>query len=158
VAVIATIGHGRAGFPAVAALLEHHGVVMIVDVRSEPYSRHAPDFARARLETLCAAAGIGYRWMGRHLGGRPDDPALLDVEGRPDPARMGADPGFRAALDTVAALAASAGVVLLCAEEDPGGCHRSTLLAPALEATGHRVVHLRHDGTASPHQDRLDLR
>lgn len=156
-ATIATIGHGRAGFPALAEVLERHGIAMIVDVRSEPYSRHAPDFTRARLETLCAAAGIGYRWMGRHLGGRPTDPALLDAEGRPDPDRMAAGPGLRADLDTVAALAGTAGVVLLCAEEDPGGCHRSTVLAPALEAAGHRVVHLRHDGTAVPHQDRLDL-
>jgi uncharacterized protein (DUF488 family) len=157
VATIATIGHGRAGFATLEAVLERHGIVMIVDVRSEPYSRHAPDFTRARLETLCAAAGIGYRWMGRHLGGRPADPALLDAEGRPDAERVAADPAFRAALDTVAALAGSAGIVLLCAEEDPGGCHRSGLLAPALEASGHRVVHLRHDGTAFPHQDRLDL-
>jgi uncharacterized protein (DUF488 family) len=57
----------------------------------------------------------------------------------------------------LAALAQGAGVVLLCAEEDPGHCHRSRVIAPALEDMGLQVVHLRHDGTAVPHQDSLGI-
>ena len=43
---IHTIGHGRAAFAAVAEVLVRHGVATIVDVRSHPYSRHAPEFSR----------------------------------------------------------------------------------------------------------------
>jgi uncharacterized protein (DUF488 family) len=155
---IYTVGHGTSRFDPLAELLGDHGIATIVDVRSQPYSRHAPDFTKRRLEELCAAAGIGYRWMGDHLGGRPADPSLLGPDGTPDARAMTRDPGFRAALDTVAALAAGARVALLCAEESPSGCHRSTLLAPALIDRGCRVVHLSHDGSAAPHQERLDLR
>jgi ATP-dependent DNA helicase RecQ len=154
---IHTIGHGRAGFADVAEVLEQHGMATIVDVRSQPFSRHAPEFSRRLLEELAAAAGLGYRWMGDVLGGRPDDPALLLPDGGPDYEAIRRSPGFRAALVHLAALAAEAGVVLLCAEERPEHCHRALLIAPALEEMGLRVVHLLHDGTALAHQPPLAI-
>lgn len=39
-------------------------------------------------------------------------------------------------------------VALICAEEDPARCHRRHLIAPALEAEGFRVEHLRADGSS----------
>lgn len=156
-ATIHTIGHGLAGFGRVAAVLEQHGVATIVDVRSQPFSRHAPEFSRRVLEELAAAAGLGYRWMGDHLGGRPDDLALLLADGTPDYEAIRRSPGFRAALVHLAAIAADAGVALLCAEERPERCHRALLIAPALEEMGLRVVHLLHDGTALAHQPPLAL-
>lgn len=155
--VIATIGHGAAGFDEVLEVLRLHGVATLVDVRSRPYSRHAPDFAKGRLEEACAAAGVGYRWMGADLGGRPSDPRLLDPRGELDPDALGADPGFRSAVRTVAAIASGGKPALLCSEQAPEHCHRATLLAPELIALGHRVEHLRHDGSATPHQEPLEL-
>jgi len=152
-----TIGHGRARFAEVAAVLQQHGVPTIVDVRSQPFSQHAPDFSRRALEGLAAASGIAYRWMGDALGGRPDDPALLLTDGTPDYEAMRRSPRFRAALTDLGALAAGAGVALLCAEEQPENCHRARLIAPALEEMGLRVVHLLHDGSASPHQESLGI-
>lgn len=154
---IYTIGHGRAGFAEVAAVLERYGVATLVDVRSQPFSRHAPEFSRRVLEELAAAAGLGYRWMGDVLGGRPTDPALLLPDGGPDYPAIRRSPGFQAALVHLAALAAGAGVALLCAEERPEQCHRSLLIAPALDEAGLRVVHLLHDGTALAHQQPLGV-
>lgn len=156
-ATIHTIGHGRAAFAAVAEVLARHGVATIVDVRSHPYSRHAPDFSRPVLEGLAAASGFGYRWSGEALGGRPADPALLRPDGTPDDAALRRSPRFRAALADLAALASDGGVVLLCAEERPDYCHRARVIAPALQETGLRVVHLLHDGTALPHQEPLGI-
>jgi len=156
-ATIYTIGHGSRSFDEVAEVLQRHGVAMLVDVRSQPFSRHAPDFVKHRLETLAAAAGIGYRWMGDVLGGRPADPTRLDAEGQVDAEAMRDAPAYRAALDVVGTMAAGAGIALLCAEQDPERCHRATLLAPDLAALGHRVSHLRADGHATPHQEPLEL-
>lgn len=155
--IIHTIGHGRAGFADLATVLERHGVATIIDVRSRPFSRHAPEFSRGVVEEMAAAAGFGYRWMGDALGGRPDDPALQLPDGSPDDAAIRRSPRFQAALVHLAAVAAGAGVALLCAEERPEHCHRSRLIAPALEEQGLRVVHLLHDGTALPHQPPLAL-
>jgi ATP-dependent DNA helicase RecQ len=156
-APIYTLGHGRAGFAEVAAVLEQHGVATIIDVRSHPISRHAPEFSRRVLEELAATAGFGYRWMGDSLGGRPDDPALLLADGRPDYEAIRRSPRFRAALVDLAAVATGAGVALLCAEERPEHCHRALLIAPALQEMGLRVIHLLHDGTALAHQQPLAI-
>jgi len=156
-ATILTIGHGTQQFPVLLEVLRRHGAATIIDVRSQPYSRHAPDFAKQHLQGWCAVSGLGYRWMGRHLGGMPSDPALLDDRGNLDVAALTATSGFEAAIDTVATVAAGGRAVLLCAEEDPSHCHRSRVLAPAFLARGHQVLHLRHDGTARRHQDELDL-
>lgn len=155
--VIYTVGHGRSSFTEVAAILEQHGVATIIDVRSRPVSRHAPEFSRRALEDLAAAAGFGYRWMGDALGGRPDDPALLAPDGSPDYEAIRRSPRFTAAVIDLAAMAAGARLAILCAEQDPEHCHRSLLIAPALEEQGIRVLHLLHDGTAQAHQPPLDL-
>ena len=152
-----TIGHGRAAFAAVAEVLAAHGVATIIDVRSHPYSSHAPEFSRPVLEELAAASGFGYRWMGRALGGRPENPAYLGPGGTLDDDALRASPRFRAAPVDLAALAREAAVALLCAEERPEHCHRSGAIAPALEELGLHVVHLLHDGTALPHQDPLGI-
>lgn len=154
---IHTIGHGRAAFAVVADILARHGVATIVDVRSHPYSRHAPQFSRPGLEGLAAAFGFGYRWMGDALGGRPADPSLVGADGALDERAIRRSPRFRAALMDLTALAAGAGLVLLCAEEQPEHCHRARAIAPALQEMGLRVVHLLHDGTALPHQDTLGI-
>ena len=81
--VVHTIGHGADDFGAFERRCATNGITTIVDVRSEPYSRHATDFVKERLEQLCAESGLGYRWLGNHLGGRPTDPALRDGSGHP---------------------------------------------------------------------------
>ncbi|MBN2113520.1 MAG: DUF488 domain-containing protein [Acidimicrobiia bacterium] len=140
-----------------AEVLALHGVATIIDVRSHPYSRHAPQFSRPVLDGLAAASGFGYRWMGDALGGRPDDPALLRADGSLDGEALRRSPRFRAALVDVVTLAQGGGVALLCAEEQPQHCHRSRIIAPALGEMGVTVLHLFHDGSASAHQDSLGI-
>jgi uncharacterized protein (DUF488 family) len=154
---IFTIGHGRAAFANVAGVLRRHKVATIIDVRSVPYSQHAPDFAKEELIALATASGLAYRWMGDSLGGRPEDPELLNADGEPDYQRIDESARFRAGIVNLTALADSGAVALLCSEERPEACHRSLLIAPVLTALGYRVVHLRHDGTAQPHQDSLEI-
>ena len=135
-----SIGHGTQSFSSIAALLNRYHIATVIDVRTRPYSHHAPDFRKETLSSLAKAAGFGYRWMGDTLGGlgkAPDPAALL------------------ASLAQVLGLARSAPVVLLCAEGDPSRCHRSTLLAPRLEDMGAAVVHILPDGTTRPHQPTL---
>jgi uncharacterized protein (DUF488 family) len=152
-----TVGHGTTEFADVARVLDLHGVATIVDIRSEPWSRRAPDFSRRRLEGLAAASGFGYRWLGDALGGRPSRPTVVGEDEAPDPAREAPPPAFRDALFVLEELAAGGRVVLLCAEASPAWCHRTTLVAPALVDRGHEVVHLLHDGTALPHHPTLGL-
>ena len=145
--LICTIGHGDRSFGDIEQLLAAHGCQTIVDVRSQPYSRHAPDFTKGELAAAAAVAGLGYRWMGDRLGGRPDNGAEWDMIASSD--------GFRGAIAEVAELARGGRVVLLCAEGSPDHCHRSILIAPHLERLGFHVAHILHDGSLQPHQPGL---
>ena len=144
-----TIGHGALPFDDLLRRLETRGVRTVLDVRAQPYSSHAPHYNRTELEGELIAAGISYRWMGDHLGGKPL---------RPGEAPPIADPQRLAAGVTEAAgLARGATSVLLCADLDPAHCHRRTGLAEPFENAGFTVVHILGDGSDLTHQPTLDL-
>lgn len=152
---IYTIGHGSDGFDHFVDRLRPHGVTTIADVRSQPTSRHAKDFRKRDLERAAASLGLGYRWLGHSLGGRPDDPALLTGEGEPDWRAITEGDEFRSGIIELLGLTHTGTVVVMCSEVDPRWCHRSTVIAPALEAAGHVVVDILGDGVTSPHQATL---
>jgi uncharacterized protein (DUF488 family) len=151
---IYTVGHGSDDFAGVFRRLAIHNVGMIADVRSVPYSRHAPQFTKDELTHLTAEFNVGYRWLGDRLGGRPSDPELLR-DGQPDWAAIGAGAAFAAGLSELEGLTHSATVAIMCSELDPSHCHRSVLIAPVLEERGYRVMHVLADGTAARHQPPL---
>jgi uncharacterized protein (DUF488 family) len=132
-------------------------VQTIVDVRSIPYSRHAPDFSKKELRTIAAERGFGYRWLGDRLGGRPAHPSVSDKNGNLDPEALARSPDVAAALAEIDGLTAVSTVTLLCAELSPDRCHRSLLVAPVLEARGYRVMHILGDGSVEAHQPTLGL-
>jgi len=143
-----TIGHSNHPAEVFLALLRRHGIGRVLDVRSRPYSRW-PWFGREHLARLLDEAGVGYRWMGDTLGGRPEDPSLHGPDGAPDYDAMAAAPAFRAGLAALQTeLAGSVRVAVLCSEGDPRRCHREHLIARALRPQGVRVVHLLPDGRA----------
>jgi uncharacterized protein (DUF488 family) len=144
--VVLTIGHSRHPLERFLALLREHAVAAVIDVRSKPFSRFAPQYNKKALEEGLAAAGIVYRFMGRELGGFPKGDEFYDESGRMLYFRRAEDPDFQAALEEVLDLAGKEKVVLLCAEEDPGHCHRRELLGRALLARGATLAHIRGSG------------
>lgn len=81
-----TVGHSNHSMDDFLALLAGRGIGAVEDVRSAPYSRFAPRFDREALAAALRGAGVAYDWLGRALGGRPDDPACYR-RGRVDYAR-----------------------------------------------------------------------
>jgi len=77
---IHTIGHGDRTIEDFIDLLRRYGIALVVDVRSQPYSRWVPQFNRELLIHDLHHAGIKYHFMGNTLGGRPADPSLYDTE------------------------------------------------------------------------------
>lgn len=142
-----TIGHGDAPFGEIAGFLNQHGVSMVIDVRSVPYSRYAPDFRKSALAASCSAAGFGYRWMGDRLGGDVADQSAVAQQ----------PPELVNALNDVLALNETGPVCLLCSERDPKDCHRSTVLAAELEQLDADVYHIMPNGSARRHQPTLGL-
>lgn len=141
-----TIGHSRHTAAHFLWLLATHGIKQLVDVRSHPRSKWAPQFDAADLLQLLLARGIHYTSLGEQLGGRPAGREFYRTDGSVDYALRSKAADFVDGISHLVALAQRSPVVILCAEEDPSHCHRRRLVAPALAALGMRVVHVRGDG------------
>lgn len=142
-----SIGHSHHAIDDFVALLEQHGVDILVDVRSQPYSRWVPHSNRESLEEAVEAAGLRYVWMGDALGGRPQDQALSGGENaRPDYDRMAERADYQAGIEQLLELAGHATVAIMCSEGDYRNCHRTLLITPTLLDRNVRVVHILPDG------------
>lgn len=152
---IFTIGHSNHPLDVFLRLLRSHGIEVVADVRSVPHSRFSPHFSRGPLAAAVAAAQLDYSYLGRELGGRPTDPACYE-NGRIRYARQARSGAFRAGVAALLATARRRRVAVMCAEKEPLRCHRTLLVAPALEASGADVTHILADGGAEPHAQTMD--
>ena len=121
-------------------------IEVLVDIRSNPVSRFARFANKAKMPPLLEAEGVEYRWMGDTLGGKPEDSSFYNEKGRPDFEKMRTTSGFREGIAELAELAQEKLVAIMCAEEDPTGCHRTLLVAPELQELGFHIVHVRAKG------------
>ena len=141
-----TIGHSNHPAGKFAGLLKGHGIEVLVDARSHPYSRHAPHYNARALAAALSGDGIGYVFLGRELGGRPEGEEFYDAEGRVDYALVRRSRAFLDGMSRLEREIAVRTVALLCSEENPSGCHRRLLVGWALGERGFAVRHIRGDG------------
>ena len=142
-----TIGHSNHPAEKLVRLLEGHGIEVVVDTRSRPYSRHAPHFNARALAATLSGRGIGYLFLGNELGGRPDGEEFYDSEGRVDYELLECSGSFLDGISRLEGEIPARAVALLCSEEDPAGCHRRLLVGRALGERGFVVRHIRGDGS-----------
>jgi hypothetical protein len=145
-APIYTVGHSTHPIERFVGLLQQHGIEMLVDVRSTPFSRFNPHFNRAALAHSLASAGIRYEFMGEALGARTNDPACFE-NGRVSYARLAATPLFQQGIARLREAAKGQRVAMMCAEREPLDCHRTILIARELEKAGESVTHILADGS-----------
>lgn len=142
-----TLGYGKRSIGETVDLLQQHSVRYLIDIRSAPYSKYRPDFSHDALKAHMQAHGIGYLFMGNELGGRPDDPACYDEDGRVDYDACRVRAAFLAGIGRLrTAWEGGHRVALLCSESRPEECHRSKLVGAALGDGGIPVLHLDEDG------------
>jgi uncharacterized protein (DUF488 family) len=142
-----TIGHSNHAVEKLTGLLKGCGIEVLVDTRSRPYSRHAPQFNRGALETVLSDGGIGYLFLGKELGGWPHGEEFYDGQGRVDYGLLGRSRPFLDGISRLEREVPARTVGLLCSEEDPARCHRRLLVGRALEERGFTLRHIRGDGS-----------
>ena len=152
---VLTVGHSNHAPEAFLALLTRHGVTALADVRSAPYSRFNPQFNRNALSASLAGNDIAYVWLGRELGGRPDDPACYE-DGTVRYDLLARTPLYREGIGRVLRGAAEHRLALMCAEKDPLHCHRTLLVSRSLEEHGLEIAHILADGSLEPHESAMD--
>ncbi len=152
-ASVFTIGHSNRAFTDFLGVLAAHEIELVVDVRSYPASRYAPQFNRKSLASALAANGIGYAFMGGELGGRPKEAEFYDAEGRVLYAKLALSQRFRDGLEGLETRLRQSRVAIMCSEENPVSCHRRLLVGRALQERGIETLHLRADGSAQAEGD-----
>ena len=150
---IFTIGHSRHTTAHFVSLLHAHTIERLVDVRSQPYSKWAPHFDTTALALLLDTHGVDYVFLGRQLGGRPDDRAFYRQDGSVDYDRRRVAPDFVDGIQRLVTLAQNRRSTIMCSEEDPTHCHRRLLVTPAIMRAGISVVHVRGDGRLEPERE-----
>lgn len=152
---VLTVGHSNYPIEQFIDLLRQNEVQVIVDVRSAPYSRYSPQFDKNPLDASLRLAGMRYLYLGRELGARSDDPAHYD-NGRVIYGRLAQSALFKQGIERVLTGARQYRIALMCAEKEPLECHRTLLVARALDEAGVHIEHILADGTRESHDDTME--
>jgi uncharacterized protein (DUF488 family) len=111
-------------------LLHSLKVERVIDVRRFPVSRFE-HFGREKLQALLEAAGIGYSYLGKELGGYRKGGYESYVSSQ----------DFHSGLRQLEEIAREETAAILCAERFPWRCHRR-FIGGELERRGWRVDHI----------------
>jgi uncharacterized protein (DUF488 family) len=108
-----TIGYGGRRFGDFVALLQQHGISLIVDIRRFPRSK-MPEYSKESLEAKLPQFGISYIWMGQTLGGlrRGGYPKYMETD------------AYQVGITKLVELAEQGNIVLMCKERTDAACHR----------------------------------
>lgn len=151
-----TFGFSNRAFEQSLAILQGHGVERLLDIRTLPGSRHAPQYNLENLEVELPKTGIEYVHL-KALGGlrKPNKESQLNAAWRNASFRAYADymqtDEFREALDHAIELMKDKVCAFTCTEAVPWRCHRS-LVADALVVRGYEVADLSSPTKALPHK------
>lgn len=151
--MLLTVGHSNHTLDRFLELIAGAGIEVLVDVRSHPYSRFAPQFNREALAAAVRAADRKYLFLGQELGGRPTGDDYYDEEGHVLYGRVARSTFFSEGLERLEKGLRSHRVAVMCSEEDPTDCHRRLLVTRVLLDRGVAVSHLRGDGRLQSEAD-----
>lgn len=130
---IYTIGHGRQQIDNLIGLLKASNIEVLADVRAVPRSRW-PQFNQKALIAALGQATIQYSHF-PELGWKiPAPPA-----------------DFYQGIVELIKLSQGQRVCMMCAESLPEKCHRTLLIAPALQAQKVEVIHIYPNGLLKPY-------
>lgn len=133
ISTLYSIGHGQKSIEEFIAELRSFDIHYLVDVRTSPFSKWAPQFNHGVIENSLAQSNIRYIYWGDSIGGRPDNDSCYDDDGFYDYQRMAQEPKFQAGLvRLVNANSKNCRVAVMCSESDPSECHRSKLIGREL--------------------------
>lgn len=153
---IFTIGYGARQIEELIAVLKRYQIAYLIDVRSKPYSRYKPDFAKQALEQHLKMAGVRYLFMGDLLGGQPDDPDCYQEDGKVDYDKVNGKIFYQQGISRLAeAWKQQRRVALMCSEGKPEQCHRSKLIAATLIAAQIEVAHIDENDVLISQEDVL---
>ena len=146
-----TVGHSNHPIDEFVGLLKRHGITVVADVRSAPYSGYAQHFNKEPLAAYLKRHEVEYVFLGKELGARPDDSSCYK-NGRVEFKKLATTFLFNQGLERLWKGVQTHSVALMCAEKDPTTCHRMILVCRNLRSMGWHIQHILADGSLEDHQ------
>jgi uncharacterized protein (DUF488 family) len=151
-----TIGHSNHSWELFVELLKKHGIQVLVDTRSSPFSRYASQFNREEVAAALPRLGIKYLFLGHQLGGRPEGEEFYDEEGYVLYHKLAEAPHFLQGIERLEKGVRQFRVAIMCSEENPAICHRHLLVSRVVAKRGLPIQHIRGDGRLQSEDELLN--
>lgn len=140
--MIYSIGHGIKKIEQFIRELKSYDISYLIDVRTNPYSRHNPQFNESLIKLDLEQVGIKYVFMGDTLGGLPSDRTCY-TDGKVDYNLIKDKEFFIEGINRlIIAYRKNLNVVIMCSESKPEECHRSKLIGQELLKRDIPLVHI----------------
>ena len=139
-----TVGHSSHSLEEFLSLLQRHGINCVVDVRSVPASKYAPQFNEESLRRFLKLHNIQYLPFGNEFGARRTD--CINDDGQVDFEMAVTTPLFQQGVERLMkGLKRGFRIALMCSEADPLECHRFSLVSRYFHNQGIEVFHILKD-------------
>lgn len=143
---IYTIGHSIYEIEDFVELLKQNQINTIVDVRSTPYSKFAPQYNRETLKKYLKQNSICYIFMGDLLGARHEDKTLLFDDGKVDFKKVQETKNFQdGVMRLQKGIEKGYSISLMCSEKEAFDCHRFGLISEFLSKKSIEINHIYPD-------------
>lgn len=151
--ILFSIGHSTHKIDKFTCLLKRYGIDVVADVRSNPYSKYAPQFNKDVLGNVLRNANIDYMFMGRELGARRSEEGC-HIVGHAKYEIIVHLPIFRDGLERLLESIKTYTVALMCSEGDPIVCHRAILVCREILKVSPdlKITHILGDETTETHE------
>ena len=140
-----TVGHSSQSLEEFLSLLQRHSINCVVDVRSVPASKFAPQFNEESLKRFLKLHNVQYLPFGDEFGARRTD--CINDDGQVDFEMAVTTPLFQQGAERLMkGLNRGFSIALMCSEADPLECHRFSLVSRYFHNQGIEVFHILKDG------------
>ncbi len=147
-----TVGHSNQSLEEFLSLLQRHGINCIVDVRSVPASKYAPQFNEENLKYFLKSFDIQYLHFGYEFGARRTD--CIDDDGQVNFETAVTTPLFQQGAERLKkGLEKGFRIALMCSEADPLECHRFSMISRYFQNQGIEVLHILKDANLVTQSD-----
>ncbi len=140
---IHTIGHSIYEVDDFIQLLQNNNINTIVDVRSMPYSKFAPQYNKDSIKQSLKDKNIYYIFMGDLLGARYEDKNLLFDNGKVNFKQVQKIKSFQDGITRLEkGITKGYNISLMCAEKEAFDCHRFGLISEFLSKKDINIQHI----------------
>lgn len=148
---IFSIGYGNRSLKNFIEILQKNEIKLVVDVRTNPFSRFRPEFNKRAFEITLAEHSIQYIHK-PELGGKPKNEEFYQ-NGKLDYNKLRKSIPYLQGIEYLE-LGLSFGhqITVMCSELDFQACHRYSLIGEDMTKRGYEILHINKLGELEPHK------